>query len=396
MSVLTPSDHGEIQAAVAGAVADGIPMEVRGHATKRGWGRPVQAEQELDLSGVRGIHLYEPEELVLSAAAGTPISEINEALAARNQHLAFEPPDWAPLYGGRAGEGTLGGVIACNLAGPRRIQAGAARDHLLGFTAVSGRGETFKSGGRVVKNVTGFDLSKLIAGSFGTLAVMSDITVKVLPAPEKVRTVLVFGLSGEDARKAMSAALNSPADVSGAAHLPAGPAARSAVDAVSGAGTGATALRIEGPEPSVIARTEGLRRLLGEYGETEELHTSNSRTLWAEIRDVHPLLPGSENLIWRVSVPPAGSYAPPPEAEHYADWGGGLVWISAPPSNDGAPPPPRAHGGHATLMRAPASVRGGVAVFEELPAGVAALSARIKESFDPERVLNPGRMYPGI
>ena len=226
MGVLTPSDHGEIQAAVAGALADGIPMEVRGHATKRGWGRPVQAEQELDLSGVRGIHLYEPEELVLSAAAGTPISEINEALAARNQHLAFEPPDWAPLYGAAAGEGTFGGVIACNLAGPRRIQAGAARDHLLGFTAVSGRGETFKSGGRVVKNVTGFDLSKLIAGSFGTLAVMSDITVKVLPAPEKVRTVLVFGLSGEDARKAMSAALNSPSDVSGAAHLPAGAAAR--------------------------------------------------------------------------------------------------------------------------------------------------------------------------
>ncbi|MDA0662319.1 MAG: FAD-binding protein, partial [Proteobacteria bacterium] len=182
-TVLRPENAGQVRDAVAWAVSEETPFEIIGGGSKRAIGRPGNASHTLDLSALRGITLYEPEELVLSAGPGTPMAEINAALAERQQELAFEPPDYGPLFGLAEGAGTLGGVIAANLAGPRRIKSGAARDHFLGFTAVSGRGEDFKSGGRVVKNVTGYDLCKLMAGSFGTLGVMTDVTVKVLPAP---------------------------------------------------------------------------------------------------------------------------------------------------------------------------------------------------------------------
>ena len=218
-------------------------MEVVGAGSKRGYGRPIQTGHTLDLSGLSGITLYEPDELVLSAQAGTPLAEIRKALEERNQQLAFEPSDLSALYGEPEGAGTLGGLIATNLAGPRRVMAGAARDYFLGFSGVSGRGETFKSGGRVMKNVTGYDLSKLLCGSFGTLAAMSEVTLKVLPAPEKTRSVLVFGLDDAEACKAMTRALCSSYEVSGAAHLPAAVAGGSDVSYVAEAGGGVTALR---------------------------------------------------------------------------------------------------------------------------------------------------------
>ena len=163
------------------ALGEGKALELVGHGSKQAIGRPAQTDATLDLSALTGITLYEPEELVLSAKAGTPIAEIEALVGAEGQQLAFEPMDYAAILGAAAGRGTIGGVLAANLSGPRRIKAGAARDHFLGCTAVSGRGETFKSGGRVVKNVTGYDLCKLMAGSWGTLAAMTEVTIKTLP-----------------------------------------------------------------------------------------------------------------------------------------------------------------------------------------------------------------------
>ena len=194
MAALKPANEAEVREAIADALAAKTPLEIRGAGTKRALGHPTNGTRVLDMTQLSGIPLYEPDELVLRALPGTPLSEVEARLTQHGQMLAFEPPDYAALLGAVAGAQTIGGVIACNLSGPRRLKAGAARDHFLGFRAVSGRGEIFKSGGRVVKNVTGYDLCKLIAGSYGTLAALTETTMKVLPAPEKMRTVLVFGL----------------------------------------------------------------------------------------------------------------------------------------------------------------------------------------------------------
>ncbi|MGB7855157.1 MAG: FAD-binding protein, partial [Pseudolabrys sp.] len=252
---LKPRDAKEVEDAVRWALGNEKPLEIAGRGTKRTIGRPSQTDLTLDLSGLAGVTLYEPAELVLSARAGTPLSEIETLLEKNNQELAFEPIDYGPVLGGEVNRGTLGGAIAANLSGPRRIKAGAARDHFLGFTAVTGRGETIKSGGRVVKNVTGYDLCKLLAGSWGTLAAMTDITIKVLPKAETEATVLVTGLDDARACAAMAAAMGSSCDVSGAAHLP---------DHVASWFDGlprpeaSTVLRLEGFVPSVARRKETL------------------------------------------------------------------------------------------------------------------------------------------
>ena len=255
---LKPRDAKEVEDAVRWALGNDKALELVGQGSKRAIGRPSQTDLTLDLSGLSGVTLYEPEELVLSAKAGTPLAEIETLLDENNQQLAFEPMDYGPLLGGAAGQGTIGGAIAANLSGPRRIKAGAARDHFLGVTAVTGRAETIKSGGRVVKNVTGYDLCKLFAGSWGTLAAMTDITVKVLPKAETEATVLVEGLDDARACAAMAAAMGSACDVSGAAHLP---------DHVASYFDGlpkpeaATALRLEGFAPVGETPQGGARRV---------------------------------------------------------------------------------------------------------------------------------------
>ncbi|WP_374449142.1 glycolate oxidase subunit GlcE [Stella sp.] len=403
---LRPDDPARLAEMVAGALADGTPLELVGGGSKRGLGRPVQAAATLDLTGLAGIQLYEPAELVMAAGAGTPLATIEAELAAQGQMLAFEPPDYGPIYGGPAGAQTIGGVLATNLAGPRRIKAGAARDHFLGAGAVSGRGEPFKAGGRVVKNVTGYDLCKLLAGSHGTLAVLHSVTFKVLPAPEKARTVLVFGLDPAAAAAAMAAALGSPHEVASAAHLPAAVAARSAVDFVRDAGASVTAIRVEGPGPSVAVRCAALRDLLGARGPVEELHSSRSARLWAEIRDVAALLPDIDAALWRLSVAPtdgpavAAAIGRALPAETFFDWAGGLVWIAVPAAGDAGQAAVRAavvaSGGHATLVRAPEAVRAVVPPFHPQAAAVAAIAERVKGTFDPRRILNPGRMTPDL
>ena len=400
----TPGSVDELVQAVEWAVAGSHPLELIGGGSKRALGRPMQAEMTLDLSAFSGIKEYQPEELQLTAGAATPLAEIEAVLEEKDQMLAFEPADYGALLGTRAGA-TLGGVLACNLSGPRRIKAGAARDHFLGFHAVSGRAEDFKAGGKVVKNVTGYDLCKLLAGSWGTLAALYEVSVKVLPAPERIRTVLIMGLDDARALTVLGDAMASAHDVSAAAHLPAALAARSAVPYISEAGTAITALRVEGIGPSVEARCTALRAMFAMHGEGEELHSMYSRPFWREIRDGSPF-GGDARALWRVSVPPAegarliASLREQLVIEAYYDWAGGLVWLALAAGQDAGVEVIQtaavAHGGHATLLRAPTQIRAAISVFQPQAPAVAALTARLKGSFDPSAVLNPGRMYPGV
>ncbi len=400
---LKPKDEAEVVEALNDALSGGKPLELVGHGSKRGIGRAAQTDRTLDVSVISGVTLYEPEELVLSARAGTPLAEIEKLLADKNQELAFEPPDLGPLLGGAANAATLGGTLAVNLSGPRRIKAGAARDFALGVRAVSGRGEIFKAGGRVVKNVTGYDLPKLLAGSWGTLAVMTELTIKVLPRAEDVATVLVLGLTDARAAEAMTAGMGSSNEVSGAAHLPPKVAAKIPVAAVAKAGRAVTALRLEGIAPSIAYRRQKLEEILKPIGTLGALDAEDSRAFWRAVRDVVPFVTRKERAVWRISATATAGAAIGTKlvtetgAEVLYDWAGGLLWIEMP---DGAPREAVVRGvlgaqGHATLMRADASQRAGD-VFEPLEPSLAALAKRVKESFDPKGLLNPGRMYAGI
>lgn len=404
---LKPESPDHVRDAVRWAAENKTPIELIGHGSKRAIGRPGNTAHTLDVSALSGVSLYEPAELVLSAGAGTALSEIEDTVAANGQQLAFEPPDLSHLLGHANGKGTLGGNIACNLSGPRRIKAGAARDHFLGFKAISGRGDDYKSGGRVVKNVTGYDLCKLLAGSWGTLGVMTELTIKVLPAPEKTRTVLVTGLDAAAGVAAMTRAFHSPHDVTGGAWIPEALAAGSGASYVREAKASVTAIRVEGPGPSVEYRCRALREELGSFGPTEELHGHNSGRFWMEVRDALPFAEESDKrAVWRISVPPqAGAglvarLADNLKAEAFLDWGGGLIWLAVAQtrakSADALRRAVGETGGHATLIRAPEELRAAVPVFEPQSDGLAKLSARIKEGFDPLRVLNPGRMYAGV
>ncbi len=408
--LIEPLDENELIAAIADAVAANETLAISGHGSKAGLGRPVVASANLSVARLSGIVHYAPGELVMEAGPATPMAEIEAALGEHNQQLAFEPPDLGPLYGHAALDGTIGGAIACNLSGSRRPFAGAARDHVLGIRAVSGRGEVFASGGRVVKNVTGYDMSKLMTGSFGTLAVLSLVTFKVLPRAEMIRTVLLFGQSPAQAAVTMADAVDGPWDVSAAGYLPQTAAARASVDYVAKAGGPVTALRVEGSREGAIDRTKALRAALSSSGETEELHASRSRIFWSELSS-GVLLPGAgEDILWRLSLPPAqgiaagGAIQEALGGEVTFDWAGGLLWYAPAPAVEpadidaGAEKLRRivsAHGGHATLMRAPEPVRRLVPVFEPEEAALAALTRRVKENFDPRGVLNPGRMFEG-
>jgi len=400
MRTFQPTSAEEALEVVRWAVSGRTPLEVIGGGTRRGVGRPVAAQHALDLSGLCGVTLYEPEELVLSARAGTPLSEIEALLAASGQQLAFEPMDHAPLAGGEARKGTIGGVLAANASGPRRIKAGAARDHVLGIHAVSGRGEAFKSGGRVVKNVTGYDLAKVVAGSWGTLAAVTDVTFKVLPAAETEATLVLRGLSEEEAANAMAVAMTSSGEVSGAAHLPETVVGKVLSGRLPG-WRGATLLRLEGFAPSVAYRFEKLAALLAPVAAPERLEAQDSRSLWREIRDCVPFADGTHKPVWRVSMAPSSGHrmvmALRMEAavDAFYDWQGGLIWLrmEAEAEAQALRRQVAAHGGgHATLVRAPAAVRAALPVFQPQPPALAGLSARLREQFDPLGILNPGRM----
>ncbi len=393
-----PETEDQLRDAIAWAVSETAPLEIVGAGTKSSVGRAMQTHARLDLSAFTGITLYEPEELVLSAGAGTLRSEVEAELARAGQQFAFEPPDFSTMLGGDH-VGTLGGMVATNLAGPRRIKAGAARDHFLGLRAVSGRAKLFKSGSRVMKNVTGYDLPKIMAGSWGTLAAMSEVTFKVLPAAETETTLVAAGLGPHDAVKVMSAAMQSASDVSAAAFLPG-----KLANTVDGLPAGDVCiLRLEGFAPSVEARSTSLTDRLRAHIEVEAVDARTSANLWRAIRDVSFFRHDPGRIVWRLSVPPMNganvleALSAIDGARAFMDWAGGLIWADMPVSDHGSAQLVRGAiagcGGHATLMRAPQTLRAAIPVFEPQPLALAALTARLKSSFDPQGVLNPGRMY---
>jgi glycolate oxidase FAD binding subunit len=401
-STFTPEKAPQIAEVVAWAVSESKPLEIIGHGSKRSIGRVARSGATLDTRNLTGVTLYEADELVLSARAGTPMWEIRKLLSDNRQEMAFEPPDLAVALGGTAGSGTLGGTIAANLSGPRRIKAGAARDHFLGFTAVSGRGDVFKSGGRVVKNVTGYDLCKVLAGSWGTLAVMSDITIKVLPAAETEVSIVISGPTEVPGVQAMCEAMGSACEVSGACHLPRSSARASSI----ASDVPLTLLRLEGVEASVRYRADMLARLTKPYGATEILDDAASRSLWRQVRDVSVLDKAASHALWRLSVPPAvgakifSEISAKLDVGGILDWSGGLIWLETPMQGDAGAALIRAavaaHGGHATLYRASEAMRASDDVFQASSPGIDALSNRLRQGFDPAGVLNPGRMQASI
>lgn len=406
MDTLKVRDAKDVEEVVRAAIANEQPLEIIGHGSKRSIGHAMATNAVLDLSALNAVTSYEPNELIVTLQAGAPLADVLSLIDAKNQQFAFEPINTAPLLGTPA-SGTIGGMIAAGLAGPRRIKAGGARDHLLGAHAVSGFGDSFKTGGKVVKNVTGYDLCKLLAGSWGTLSVMTEVTLKVMPKPEAERTLLLRGLDDALANKAMTAALGSPFDVSGAAHLPksAFRARTEGFGDVVAQGEALTVLRLEGITASAAHRAGSLRELLAPFGTATLIEDTASAALWATIRDVLPFAAGGALgawPVWRIVCPPASGaalgiqLARETGGDVIYDWGGGLIWAALPPKGDAHAPAVRqradASGGHATLIRAAEDVRRDVDVFHPQAPGVAALSERVRASFDPKTILNRGRL----
>jgi glycolate oxidase FAD binding subunit len=400
-------DAKDVEAAVRAAVASEQPLEIIGHGSKRLIGQPMATNALLDLSELNAVVAYEPNELIITVQAGAPLADVLSLIDSKNQQFAFEPINTAALLG-TADIGTIGGMIGAGLAGPRRIRAGGARDHLLGAHAVSGFGDSFKAGGKVVKNVTGYDLCKLLAGSWGTLAVMTEVTIKVMPRPESERTLVLSGLDDATANRAMTAALGSPFDVSGAAHLPAS-AFRAGIGGLGDMGSQAlTVLRLEGITASAQHRATALAALLAPFGAAEILQDAASAAVWSSIRDVKPFAAGGALgawPVWRIVCPPATggalgqALARDTGGDVVYDWGGGLIWAALPPKPDAQAELVRARvnaaGGHATLIRASEQVRRNIDVFHPQQDGLAKLSERVRHGFDPKNILNRGRMIRG-
>ena len=387
-----PTSEADVADAIKDAYAVRAPLAIEGGGTRGGLGRPAQTQRTLSLAGLTGITLYEPAELVISARAGTSLAEIERVLAQGRQMLPFEPMDACALYGS-SGTPTIGAVAACNVSGPRRISHGAARDSLLGVRIVNGTGEVVKSGGRVMKNVTGLDLARLTCGAYGTLGALSEVTFKVLPRPETEATLVIAGLDDAAAVAMLSQALGSPFEVSGAAHLPPG----------IGASEARTLLRIANFAPSVAYRAKALRDLLGAG---DLLDADASGVLWRDIASATWFAAPDARALWRISTAPTrgpdlvGHIARSREFAHFYDWGGGLVWLATADDGDAGAAvvraATRACGGHATLVRASVETRAAVDVFEPLAPAVMKLTRGIKAAFDPAGILNPGRMYAGV
>ena len=385
-SLIAPPDEAGIIAAVQAARAAREPLAIEGQGSKRGLLRPVQAARSLSTRGLTGVTLYRPAELIISARAGTPLAEIEATLAEKGQQLIAEAPYLNGVFGTSAPP-SIGGVVAANLSGPRRITWGATRDHVMGLRFINGAGEAIRSGGRVLKNVTGLDLCKLLSGSYGTLGVITEVTLKVLPAPEATATLLIETPDIASAIAALSAGLGSPFGISGAAALPAN-------DHVI------AALRLEDFAASVAYRMDKLRALLGSFGVQRVMADDESRAFWRGVREVEPLQAMPDEAIWRVSVRPSAGALIAAAVNAIGgrvmlDWGGGLVWIAASPSManhaaiSGAA---RSQGGAAMLFRAPEDLRLAVPVLPEEAAPIAKIGARVKEALDPGGLFNPEHM----
>ncbi|NVD37903.1 glycolate oxidase subunit GlcE [Ensifer sp. HO-A22] len=393
-----PASEEGIATVVRAMAADRASLAVIGGGTRSGLGNPVRADRVLSTRRLTGIVSYNPAEMTVSALAGTPLSEIEATLAENRQMLSFEPMDHRPVFA-TTGEPTIGGVFAANVSGPRRIIAGAARDSLLGVRFVNGSGDAIKAGGRVMKNVTGLDLVKLLAGAHGTLGILTEVTFRVLPKPPSSETVVVSGLNDAEAAAVMAEAMAQTVEVSGAAHL--AESVRSRFIGGCLPDGAATVLRLEGLPASVSIRAEKLAKALERFGAVTRLDGERTAVLWSEIRDVKPYADGTERPLWRVSVAPSAGHQLVAAlrlqtgVDAFYDWQGGLVWLRMEADPEAALV--RRYikalgGGHATLVRANDGFRAAIPSFEPQPAPVALLSERVREKFDPQRIFNPGRM----
>ncbi len=399
MSVIWVYNVNEAADAVKAALAHGETLEIRGRATKRALGRPVTAHRTLDISRIAGAVRYEPEELILTVKGGTPMIDIEMMLREKRQMLAFEPPDWGPFFGAPDRRGTIGGVLAADVAGSRRFKAGGPRDSLLGFSAVNGFGEAYKSGGAVVKNVTGYDLPKLMCGSFGTLGPLVEVTLKTAPMPEREDTVVIRGLTAPEGLRVLRGVAGEPLEATGLAHL-SGEAARH-LEGALGVAEGLTAIRFEGGRAAVEERTNALIERYRRAG-VRRLGDDGSHDLWRRIGSLS-LLAREPGVIWRVIAPPfaAGAIAGEigPNAAQY-DWGGGLMWLvldDAPHAHANLVRTVAArHNAQATLVRASDEQRAALGVFQPQDEGLARLTRDVKKAFDPTAAFNPGRMFEGV
>ena len=401
-SDMRPPDEADTAAIIAAAAGGKTGLEVFGGGTKRAIGRPTNATHRLSTRDISGITLYEPNEMVMSARAGTLLSEVQSTLAKSNQMLAFEPVELAGLVGGDARQATIGGVFATNASGPRRLVAGAARDHLLGIRGINGRGEVFKNGGRVMKNVTGYDLCKGLAGSWGTLAVFTEVTFKVMPRPQSSATIALFGLSDEIANEVLCAVMGTPYEITAAVHIQQPLAVTLDHREMRGQGRSITAFRLETSPKSIAYRRERLQQALKIYGEIHSLEQPRSEAFWEEMTRLS-VFEGSDRPLWRISTRPTNGPAVVSAIGRYMpvsavyDWSGGLLWLDVPVTSDAGAADVRrviaSFGGHATLIRATSPTRAATDVFQTLEPGVLRLSQKLKATFDPANILNPGRMY---
>ncbi len=384
MGTVRPTDRAELIACIADAAASGHRLQLQGGGSKTLLGAPPASATVVDMRAFAGIIDYDPAELVLTVGAGTPLTEIEALVANENQMLAFEPCDAGPWFGAAAGSSTIGGVVAAGLAGSRRLSAGSVRDHLLQVDAISGRGERFVAGARVVKNVTGYDLPKLICGSWGRLAAVTQLTLKVLPRGRERSTRLVEGLSAAAALALMSRALGSQAAVAATAYLPANEFGQASQ----------AAFRIEGFGPSVAARGRLLDELLRSAGVARSLSDAEADAWWAQLNSL-PSLAG-EGAMWRIHVPASRAAArieglPPRDARYVLDWAGGLIWLRC----DERSLLPRElatrAGGHALLVAAPEAMRSRIPALHPPAPALAALEERVRRAFDPAGVFECGR-----
>jgi glycolate oxidase FAD binding subunit len=404
--LLRPAAEWELQSMIAKLAGQQRRVEVVGHGALRNTGRVARSDVVMSTAGLKGVTLYEPTEIIMSARSGTPVYEIEALLAARGQMLAFEPIDLGPATGAPGGALSIGGVFATNFSGSRRVAAGSARDHLLGLRAVNGRAELFKSGGRVMKNVTGIDVARGLTGSWGTLAVMTEVTFKVAPLPETMVTLAYRGLPDDLAIEAMTAAMATPLEISGAVHLPKPCAARLKLAKLKGIGQSVTLLRLEAFSSSIEERKEKLKAALKVYGTPVEIDAETTWNLWSEFRTLSVMPFSTETSLWRISALPTKAaeivFAIQKfmDVVAFYDWAGALIWLEVPAALDaGAADVRRAvsvRGGHATLIRAQPEVRASVDVFEPLKPEIERLTRGIKSAFDPDGLLNRGRMYANL
>jgi glycolate oxidase FAD binding subunit len=404
---LNPENENQLLEIIKSTLADNTSISIAGQNTKYGFGHSHAAQNNIRMTSFDGIVEYDPAELVMRAKAGTPMSTIENALSEHRQHLAFEPPNLGKLYEANSSKGTIGGAFVGNLSGPRRFVAGAARDHILGVKAVSGRGEVFKSGGNVIKNVTGYDMSKLITNSWGTLSIITELSFKVLPAPALSITLGITNISPDSAMHLLSKLAQSALQISGLAYIPGHTLSNSDSDSLSPDYQTLCLIRIEGSQLSVKDRVAGIESLIGGIETLVHFNEEDSKSLWKLIRDPDEFMSAhKDTTIIKVSIPPAHAstlielLSSIEDCDWYADAAGAWFWISLKQDVVAKILLLRNSlieiGGSAIIYKASETVKKEAGIFSQMDNGLQKLNQGIKNSFDPNNILNPNRLFISI